>query len=217
MAVLEGKMTDAGVAKISRIIEAVRRESEAAAAFGVLELRRLAAANAPSPQEEAELLSRGVAQDGRNAGQTVGDPLDGRFLREGENISLREAIATDPVQQSTLSGGVLVAGTGSTSRINRLTGFSWRTRMSGTRGPTQPFNRAYVQAVENGGAYWMVTPREAEGSRVLVPETGVKTMEMIKTMRPYGMFRKARAEGRPLVLEGVRERLRDAAARASRQ
>jgi hypothetical protein len=153
----------------------------------------VAAKNAPAPEVEGRLLSRGVAEGGRLSGATIGTPEGGRFLRESF-VSVQEAIATDPVITERTAGPatLVVARTGNPAIINAKTGFFWRTRKRGIQGPTYPFNRAYVQALENGGAVWVVVPRQ--GTRGLEPEPGVLAKRMVKTLPPYQMYGRAAIE-----------------------
>lgn len=187
-------LTPKGRRKIDAFLLAVRQAAELGLAREIQTMRTTAASLAPSPEEEARLLSAGVAQDMAFAGEVVGTSEGGRFIRMGSQISLREAIATDPIVLTSTRNRV-AAGTGSPRRINEKTGFHWRTRRRGIQGPTEPFNRAYVQAVEGGGAVWVVTPRP--GTRALEPEDGIVTRRMVKTMPPFGMFSRTAFSRRP--------------------
>jgi hypothetical protein len=186
-------LTPKGRRKIDAVLGAVRQSLERGLAFELLEMRSVAAATAPNSEEEARLLSTGVAQGGVFSGQQLGTPDRGRFLRQAGQVSLREAIATDPIVLRTEEGGVR-AGTGNPAQINARTGFFWRTRRRGTQGPTEPFNLAYVQAVENGGVVWTVVPRDPQ--RLLEPEDSVLVRQMAKTMPPFQMFRRTLAARR---------------------
>jgi hypothetical protein len=215
------RLTAIGRQKLERVQVAVREALEITLAREVIAARAIAASFAPSPDEEAALLSRGVAQGGLFAGKIVGTPGDDsfvskgstRFMRLGTMLSLREAILTDPLATETTGARILV-GTGASRRINARTGFFWRTRKRGVRGPSFPFNLAYVEAVENGGVYWRVVPRGPNTS--LEPEPFVFTPEMIKTMKPFGMFRRARFQRAPAIRVAVGEAARGAARIASR-
>ncbi len=161
---------------------------------------------APAPAVEAQLLSEGFVTAGpagnRGAGSVVGTPDDGRFIRQGDQVSLQEAIQTEPIIQTNQLETRIFVGTCSASRINARTGFYWNTRRRGIQGPTQPFNRAYVQAVESGGVVWTVIPRP--GTVALEPEPGVIATAMAKTMRPYRMFAAARARAQAQMRSRVR-------------
>ena len=141
------------------------------------------------------MLSRGVVEGGVKGRSLaglqfrqgfIGTPEGERFIRQGEQVSLREAIVTDPLR-TTRRLDLMLAGIGDTKRINRLTGFFWNTRKRGIQGPTLPFNEAYVQAMEDGGLIWTVVPRP--GTKGLEPEPGIVAQRMRKTVGPYRMFR----------------------------
>lgn len=185
-------LTPKGQQKLEAAILAAKQAVQVWAAREVIDLRDEAARRAPSSEEEAKLLSRGLAQGGMGLGINVGigvfgTPDGDRFLRQGDQVSLREAITTDPIKTSD-SGDRFYAGVGSSQRINEKTGFYWRTRRRGIIGPTEPFNRNYLRAVEDGGLVWTVTPRPDNKNRVLEPEDGRVTREMLKTIPPFRMF-----------------------------
>lgn len=188
------RLTADGQRKIEAAIQAATSALARGSAREVRRARQVAAANAPSPEVEARLLSRGAAEGGFGrqgpAGPNVGTPEGGRFLRESM-LSVQEAIATDPVITERTLGpaAIVVARTGNPTIINAKTGFFWRTRKRGIQGPTYPFNRAYVQALENGGAVWVVVPRS--GTKALEPEPGVLARRMVKTLPPYQMYSRA--------------------------
>lgn len=151
------------------------------------------------------MLSRGVPTDwvfsrDRSAGPLIGTPEGGRFVRTTE-LSLREAIATDAIVVHRRSPTQVAVGTGSPEAINAKTGFRWNTRRRGLQGPTFPFNFAWVQAVEDGGAVWVVVPRA--GNRFLEPEPGVLTNRMVKTVQPHRMFATARMAERAVTVAQV--------------
>ncbi len=206
------RITAEGQAKLERVLANVNESLQRRLPLGVIRLRRLASRRAPSEEVEAQLLSQGQAVGGLFTGTTIGDPEDGRFLRLGGDVSLREAIDTEPV--TFLQRGLrTVVGVCSAARINEKTGFSWSTRSRGPQGPTRPFQGQYVQALENGGGVWRVVPRA--GTRTLEPETGIFTPAMVKTLPPIGMFRQAVADGRAEVVEDITESVRAAARQAS--
>lgn len=155
-------------------------------------LRSEVAARAPSSEEEGRLLSRGVNTNqaggiGFGLG-LIGTPEGGRFIRQGEMISLREAIQTEPIKTVRRIDRML-AGIGDPDFINARTGFYWQTRSRGIQGPTLPFNRAYLQALENGGLVWIVVPRPENRRGRLEPEPGVTARSMVKTLPPQRMYR----------------------------
>lgn len=187
-------LTPKGQAKVAAFLSAVKQTLEAGLTREVGAMRATAASLAPSPEQEGILISQGQPGEmdgagGRSTpgGGLVGTPEDGRFLRLAEQTSLREAISTDPVRV-TSTGDTIMVGTGGTARINFLTGFYWMTRRRGLQGPSEPFNRAYVQAVETGGAVWVVVPRPP--NKRLTPEPGITTKMMVKTMPPFQMYRR---------------------------
>lgn len=201
-------LTPKGRDKLAQVLAAARRGAEQGVRAATERLRGSAADGAPAPDREAWLVSAGTAQDGPFAGLNVGVPHGGRFLRHGGMVSLREAIATDPVSVEGPAARV-VATTASATRINARTGFFWLTRRRGEQGPSFPFNHAYVQAVENGGVVWTVRPRPGTGG-ALEPEPGLLTHQVLKTMQPHGMFRRAISVGRAATVEQI-----DAAIRAA--
>ncbi len=187
-------LTPAGLAKIKAAVDAAAQAAQIGVARTVIALRSEVAARAPSSEEEARLLSRGTATSfgpgfGMGSG-IVGTPEEGRFIRQGEMVSLREAITSEPISTIRRLDRIL-GGIGSASYLNARTGFFWRTRRRGIQGPTLPFNRAYVQALENGGAIWTVIPRPDNRTRVLEPEPGVIASVMVKVLPPRRMFRGA--------------------------
>jgi hypothetical protein len=199
-------------AKGARKLELARERVLAAVQRGlrreVTRARAAAAAAAPSPEEEARLLSRGVTVGGNLSGQTLGTPDGGRFLREGM-MPVQRAIATDAVVVET-AGPIVMAATGSSAEINAKTGFFWRTRKRGIQGPTYPFNRNYLRALEDGGAVWVVVPRP--GTKALEPEPTVIARRMVKTVPPFQMYQQARigrdAEMRSKLSQDVRQSVR---------
>lgn len=199
-------LTVKGQQKLQAAIAAAAQAAEIWAAREVQGLRAEAAQRAPSSEEEAELLSRGISP----TKGVLGTPDEGRFIRQGGQTSLREAIATDPIRTRSRLDRI-TAGIGNATRINTLTGFYWATRSSrfalgggrGIQGPTEPFNRAYLQAVENGGGVWVVTPRPDNRKGLLEPEPGRITKQMLKTMPPFRMYSGALGSRR----EGMKARL----------
>lgn len=199
-------LTPQGKLRIENFISLLRVRMPATVEKIADTLKAKAAENAPSESQEARLLSAGVAQDGPRAGQTVGTPDGGRFFRMGSMLSMRAAIKASPNQVITTESKFTVR-TASASWINQRTGFYWFTKRRGLQGPTLPFNRNYLQALEYGGAVWVVRPRLAGinlnnlnaimkvmmggGPLGLHPEDGVFTSSMIKTMPPYRMFKAA--------------------------
>lgn len=189
-------LTPKGEAKLRAFVNATAQAAQSFLAFKMASLRSEVALRAPSSEIEAQALSQGTVEGAPVKGRTieqiqfqlglVGTPDGGRFIRQGDQVSLREAIATDPVV-TRRQLDVMTAGIGDASRINRLTGFYWNTRKRGIQGPTLPFNGAYVQAMEDGGVIWTVVPRP--GTRALEPEPGVLAQQMRKTVGPYRMFR----------------------------
>lgn len=184
----------------------------------MLELRTEVSMRAPSSEQEAKLLSEGIVQNiaGGNvfSGGYVGTPDGGRFQRLGDQIPIREAIYTEPIRTSR-SFDKLMAGIGNPEWINARTGFSWDTRKRGVQGPTFPFNRAYVQTLENGGASWVVVPRPdnvaARGlPGALEPEDGLLTRKMVKTLQPRRMYASALVARRGTVSRNIFEAVKKA-------
>lgn len=193
-------LTPQGQAKLARAIRAVGDAIQIGLAREMQALRAAAAARAPSPDEEAQLLSRGVStnQPGGNvtASGEIGTPDGGRFIKVGDMLPLREAMADERIR-TVRQLDQFFAGIGDPETLNARTGFSWATRRRGIQGPTLPFNRAYVQAMERGGV-WIVKPRPENRSfgnattgfvqGNLEPEDGVYTREMVKTLPPRRMY-----------------------------
>lgn len=214
-------LTAKGIIKLGNFVGAVRQALQIGIAREIIDMRAVASGFAPSPGEEAELLSRGVPGSGPGqaragagiAAGIVGTPEGGRFIRQGVQVSLREAILTDRIMQ-TSSPDRVTAGTGNPAAINQKTGFFWQTRRRGIQGPTQPFNFAYLQAVEDGGVVWVVRPRS--GTRGLEPEPGIITHTMVKTMPPFQMYRRARFMRRDLARQRLLVEVRAAAREVGR-
>jgi hypothetical protein len=188
-------LTPKGQAKIQAAIRAATEALQIGLAREMQLLRTEVSLRAPSSEEEAVMLSEGIAANiaGGNvfSGGYVGTPDGGRFQRLGAMIPIREAIYSEPLQTRRQLDR-MVAGIGSPAWINARTGFSWDTRKRGVQGPTLPFNQAYVQALENGGV-WVVVPRpENRGPRglpgSLEPEEGLLTRRMVKTLQPRRMY-----------------------------
>jgi hypothetical protein len=197
---MPGGLTPKGQQKLQAAINAAAQAAQIWAAREAQTLRAEAARRAPSAEEEAELLSRGVSP----TSGVLGTPEGGRFVRQGGQTSLREAIATDPIRTRRQIDRI-TAGIGNVARINTLTGFYWGTRRRGIQGPTEPFNRAYLQAVENGGAIWVVVPRPDNRSGRLEPEPDRVTRQMIKTMPPFRMYSGALGANRSGMVTRLRE------------
>ncbi len=122
---------------------------------------------------------------GGNATRAVGTPDYGRFLKQGGEVPIRQAILEEEPEVS-LIGTQVTVSIGMAQAINERTGFYWSTRKRGVQGPTYPFNRALLQALEFGGAIWRVIPRS--GTRALEPEPRVFAQEMYKTVVPRRMY-----------------------------
>ena len=197
-------LTPKGRAKLQNVVQAVVNATREGVLMIGTAAKVQAAGFAPSEDEEARLLSRGTHHGvvfqapGRllgpgnggqgSVGSVIGTPEGGRFMRVGGEMSLREAIARDPVEIRN-AGFRIYARVGRASRINASTSFHWNTRRRGVQGPTFPFNNALVQAFEYGGAVWIVSPRP--GTRALEPEPFTFVRSMTKTVPPYQMYWRA--------------------------
>jgi hypothetical protein len=179
-------LTATGRAKLTRVLTVAREAAQAASAFAAIDLKAAVSAAAPSEDEEARMLSAGVGTAGGGLA-SFGTPEGGRFLREGAMVSMREAIARDPLVTVPGTPDRVGVGFGNATAINAQTGFSWKTRKRGVQGPTLPFNEAYVQALENGGVIWVVVPRP--GTKMLEPEEGRFARTLYKTLIPRRMYR----------------------------
>lgn len=192
MAVSTIVLTPKGQAKIQAAIRAAAEAAQIGVARTMIELRAEVASRAPSSEEEARMLSRGVNTNmagglGFGIG-VIGTPEGGRFIREGGMTSVREAIMEEPIKTMRIFDR-MIGGIGSPEYINSRTGFSWLTRRRGIQGPTLPFNRAYVQALENGGLVWLVVPRPDNARGRLEPEPRITARAMLKTLPPQRMYR----------------------------
>lgn len=203
-------LTPKGQTKLANVINAALGSSRAGVVLLTTEARRRATQFAPSPGEEAEILSRGVAHDviRGGGGGIVGTKEDGRFLKQGADVWLQDAIATDPIEIQ--DQGLRIYGrTGRPSRINSRASFHWSTRRRGMQGPTFPFNRALVESFEYGGV-WIVDPRP--GGHALEPEDNLITRLMTKTIPPRQMYFRAAAtvsiSDRPRFIRMVRDAVR---------
>lgn len=204
------RLTAQGERKLQNCVNAAFQAARAGLRREVTRMRTDASQAAPSPEEEARLLSRGVIQSGRLSGITAGVPEGGRFMREGL-MSMSEAIRLDPVVEGSTDFGfagstIVLMGTGDPTQLNRLTGFFWRTRRRGMQGPTFPFNQRLAQAYEFGGLVWIVVPRP--GTRALEPEQGVLAQRMAKTVPPFAMYRRARLGRRAQAVNALRQDIR---------
>jgi hypothetical protein len=191
-------ITVKGKKKIQEAERAVRFATVQAMLRTMPEYLRLLASFSPTPTQERQLLSEGTIFGGRyvtrgprkgeleTSQQTVGTPKGGRFLRTGNQMSVRAAIAeSEPVVRSTPAR--IFVTTARAQEINAKTGFSWRTKHRGIQ-DTEPYNHRLMQALEDGGV-WEVRRRS---SALLNPEPGVYAGRMIKTLEPWGMYRRAR-------------------------
>lgn len=180
-----GKMqiTSKGLAKFQSFKALIRVEAQSSIIKGVGVLRANAASRAPGQREEAELVSQGAPGGAGKypGGGIVGIPDGGRHIPEGPGV--RTAILDSPIEVAPIPTGS-VAWTGSAERINRAADFSWNTATRGRQGPTQPFNRNFLMALEEGGV-WIVVPRTRA---LLNPEPGVTAGIMGKTIKPRHMF-----------------------------
>lgn len=204
-------LTARGEAKFRRWQEAIVHGSMDGASNAAEVINRAAAAIAPSPEEEAELLSAGEITGGKTSqgpgGGRRGIPGFGRFLRMAGMVPLKEAILEETPRVK-LDGETAVASIGFAEQLNRKTGFFWNTKRRGIQGPTFPFNFAYVQALEYGGAIWVVTPRP--GGHLLEPEPGLATPLMTKTLPPRRMYGTAADSARPAARAAALNRIRAA-------
>lgn len=202
-------VTPKGQQKLAAIRAAIERAMTRGLAREVRRMRPVAAAAAPDADVEARLLSMGVGADAPQgggmglAGVQMGTPEGGRFVREGGQVPLRTAIAEDEVRVWRVSPTQVVAGTGNAQEINARTGFSWYTRHRGLQGPTFPFNHGYLEAVEDGGALWIVVPRPGTGA--LEPEPGVFARRMVKTMPAFQPYRRAYLRQRAIAFDHLRQ------------
>jgi len=84
-------------------------------------VKGIAAQIAPSPTEEAKMLSAGVPVDGPKAGVEAGKPEGGRFFRDGVLMPMREAIIRSAESLYEEDGAILISGA-SAQWINNRTG-----------------------------------------------------------------------------------------------
>jgi len=225
-AAIQAVLTAKGEAKLDRVVAAAKLASMEASKRGATQMRRRASAIAPSPEEEARVLSRGFAtpvffgvraEDRRSKsnptgimpsrsvkGGYIGTPNYDRFYRGRGMVDMQVAILDDPIT-ITIREDIISADTGRPARINRRTGFFWM-RRRGEEGPTLPFNRALVQAYEFGGATWVVVPRP--DGFTLEPEPYIFTPRMVKTVRPYRMYTRAMMGGRETFKRSLNQMLR---------
>ena len=189
-------------------------------------LRVNTARYAPTPEEEEQILVRGritkpwgrflplaTNRVGRAmlnlygkhsaAGFGMAGTSQGRrFFREGQQVSLVEALGLQKVRVHKArirNNEVRVSGSfASWKHLATRTKFSYvrhkrRGSVSTETGKlvTKPFNEDWPRAANYGGT-WVVVPR-ARGGRlkgVLHPEDGVYALEMVKTVRPYRFMEK---------------------------
>jgi hypothetical protein len=219
-------MTQQGKDKIGRAQKAVAAAVEASLQRTAANFKKRLAQFSPAPMEEAQLLSEGQVFEsrtvtrGKRKGQfevstrVVGTPEGGRFLRRPPMMSLRRAIAASPVKITMTKTGVgrFNLEMARARDLNLLTGFSWKTKRRGVQGPTLPFDRKWVQALEYGGV-WEVRRRGAE---LLNPEDGVLAGRMIKTVEPWGMYRQAKLAVRAEAKADLKEALSQALKKGAR-
>lgn len=208
-------LTAKGLKKLRDAMQAAAEAAQIGVFREMQGLRAEVASRAPSSEEEGVLLSRGVNTNqaggiGFGIG-LIGTPEGGRFIRQGEMVSIREAIGQEPIKTRRQLDRIM-AGIGDPTTINAKTGFFWNTRKRGIQGPTLPFNRAYVQALENGGLVWRVVPRPENRRNRLEPEDGVTVRAMVKTIPPQRMYRGTlydrQADVRDRLLAGIRSAVR---------
>lgn len=214
------EVTAKGKNKIKRIERALLEAMERTLRNGARDYKRTLAATMPDEEEEAELLSVGDADIAVPAGNMVhsigvesdvGTPEGGRFLKVGGMLPLRQAILRSSVTITKRGPRTLVMTTAKDSEINAKSGFSWATRQRGIQGPTLPFNRNLMQAMNDGGV-WEVFPR---GGRLLNPDEGVLATRMVKTLQPRQGRELAAAEIRPKIRASMERALKRAAKAAS--
>lgn len=201
-------MTPKGRQKMAKILAAAIQGGQLGLQDSAATMRTTASMLAPSPDEEATLLSVGAPEGDFFGSATIGTPEGGRFLRAGTMVPVREAIVTDPILVERLSGNMVWASTGVPERINARTAFWWMTRRRGVQGPSYPYENRWLEALEEGGA-WDVVPR---GDWLLEPEPGVTATRMHKTVSPRHMYTRARvqhrAAARAAIIGAVRARVR---------
>jgi len=200
------KMSRAGKVKLLHI-------RQAAPTVGVVSLRRTfnrvvkpeIARLAPDPKEEADILSRGRAQDGKFSGQVVGTSAKNRFFKVGASTpfvfrylqdAIKEAMPTSSIEGTTK----VVLHFGDPAKINPRIGFGWRaqvrtgtgkghertvTRSTADSDAWHGWNEYMLHNWELGGSI-VVMPRDKR--KRLHPEEGVSTSRMIKTIKPRKMF-----------------------------
>lgn len=197
------EITASGKKKIKAIDAAVEAAMERVLRAGAREYKQLLAAEMPDEEEEAELLSAGDADIAVRAGTgihsigteaDVGTPKGGRFLKI-DMLSLQDAILQSSIEVTKTGKRSMQVVTARDSEINARSGFSWQTHGRGIQGPTRPFNRNLMGAMNDGGV-WEVFPR---GGRLLNPDQGVLATRMVKTLQPRHGRQTAQAVVRPKV------------------
>lgn len=193
-------MTAAGKRKTAKLAKAIDQAIEEALTRAGNRFRLKAAELAPTPEDEARLLSQGRIlqrvgrqRKGRPAEDTVGTPEGGRFRRIRGMKSMQTALRTAPVEVSRTKAGFVVR-VGDIRKINQITGFYWMVKRNKfgrptLEGPTRPFDRKLLQAYENGGT-WIVTRRT---ENLLNPAPKVYAGRMLKTLPRIAMLRQAKA------------------------
>ena len=194
------KLTASGKRKLKQMESVAAAAIESAMVRTMPRYKKLLASFSPTATQEAQLLSEGQIFEGRYVSRgprkgelaanerMVGTPTGGRFLRGGGMVSVRQAIARSQVIVGPGRGGRITVTTARAAEINDMTGFSWDTKHRGIQGPTWPYNHQLMQALEDGGV-WEV---RRQTQNLLNPEPGVYAGRMIKTLEPWGMYKKAR-------------------------
>lgn len=209
------EITASGKKKLKAIEAAVNGATERALRDGAREYKQVLAAAMPDDEEEAQLLSQGSAlaftrsKTGRHQWRQrsrVGTPDGGRFLKIGGMLPLREAILVSSVTVTKTGPRTMTMTTARDAEINARSGFFWETANRGVQGPTLPFNRNLMQAMNDGGV-WEVQPRT---TRLLNPEDGVVTPLMIKTLQPRRGRQVAQAEVVPKIHASIERRVKRA-------
>ena len=171
-----------------------------------------AAANAPTPGEEASIISE--SKEGVGVPTPMEPDAHGRvrFMKASGQKFVRQAILDDPVEIEAI-GQATYAKTGNTLRLNREVQFSWK--LASPRDEIRSSDwRHLIEMWEDGGqAGGPIIVRPRAPIRKLYPEPpqGGRQIfydQLTKVVPPFQMYEKARARMVPRTGKGpVRAKL----------
>lgn len=154
----------------------------------------------PKTKEEEKELSKGkVLMPEERAGQIVGVPTGGRFLKESGQRYIEDVLTEEKrkkpkiTRTGTLRFILITTGIGERQELEK-TGYSWkRTGKEDTSMKSSPPGWNAWNVFEYGGHYY-ISPRADNIKKILSPESGIFVLYMEKSIKARRSMRKAREE-----------------------